>query len=153
MDHAKDFDRRLKRLLDISGTDPEELARRLDVAVPVVNRWLHGLTAPDVYQFQAIAQLFGIPYAWFLDPDGGKPGVDDLAVKLGLSPETVGTLLDLAGDCDMNEDVMAAVDDAICAVLGAVSAVYGELLPLAEKFSRIAEDALALTDTSVKEGQ
>ena len=63
------------------------------------------------------------------------------------------TLLDLAGDCDMNEDVMAAVDDAICAVLGAVSAVYGELLPLAEKFSRIAEDALALTDTSVKEGQ
>ncbi len=74
-------------------------------------------------------------------------------MRLGLSPETVGTLLDLVGECDMNEGVMAAVDDAICAVLGAVCAVYHEMLPLTEQLSRIAGDALALTNASVKEGQ
>ncbi len=147
------FAQRLKSVLSASLVERGELARHLGVSIPTVNRWLNGISTPNAYQFREIAHFFGMPYDWFLEDNGGIPDVDALAVKLGLSPETVGTLLDLAGDCDMNEDVMAAVDDAICAVLGAVSAVYGELLPLAEKFSRIAEDALALTDTSVKEGQ
>lgn len=146
------FDRRLKSVLSASGMERGELARHLGVSVPTVNRWLNGISAPNVYQFREIARCFGLPYDWFLDPDGGKPNADDLAVELGLSPETVETLLDLVED-DMNEDVMAAVDDAICAVLGAVSAAYGELLPLAEKFSHIAADALSLTDTTAKEGQ
>ena len=147
------FDKRLKDVLSASGVERGELARHLGVSVPTVNRWLNGISTPNVYQFREIAYFFGLPYDWFLEDGDGIPGVEYLALKLGLSPETVGTLLDLAGDCDMNEGVMAAVDDAVCTVLSAVSAVYGELLPLAEELSRIAGDALALTDTSTKEGQ
>lgn len=36
-----------------------------------MNRWLNGSTAPDVYQFQSIANYFGMPYEWFL---GGGVG-------------------------------------------------------------------------------
>ena len=147
------FSSRLKSVLSASGVERGELARCLGVSVPTVNRWLNGISTPNVYQFREIAHFFGMPYDWFLGEGNEIPDTDALAVKLGLSPETVESLLELAGEGDMNKGVMAAVDDAICAVLGAVSAVYGEVLPLAENLSRIAGDALALTNTGTKEGQ
>lgn len=143
MEQARKFDSRLKRLLAVSGVERGELAEYLGVSVPVVNRWLNGFSAPDVYQFQAISNCFGVPYAWFLDGDDGFPGAAEVAEKLGLSPETVEALRELAGSG--NEGVLTAVDDAVWAVIGAVCAVYGEVLPLAEQLSRIAGEALALT--------
>ena len=124
------FDRRLKGLLSASGVERGELARHLGVSVPTVNRWLNGISTPNVYQFREIAHFFGMPYDWFLEDNGGIPDVDDLAVKLGLSPETVEALLELANS--ESEDVLTAVDDAVCAVIGAVNAVYGDLLDIAD---------------------
>ena len=80
------FDRRLKQLLSISGVERGELARHLGVSVPTVNRWINGISTPNVYQFREIAHFFGMPYDWFLEDNGGIPDTDDLAVKLGLSP-------------------------------------------------------------------
>jgi transcriptional regulator with XRE-family HTH domain len=142
MEQARKFDSRLKRLLAVSGVERGELAEYLGVSVPVVNRWLNGFSAPDVYQFQAISNCFGVPYAWFLDGDDGFPGAAEVAEKLGLSPETVEALRELAGS--EREGILAAVDDAIRAVIGAACAAYGEALPLAERFSHIAKEALAL---------
>ena len=142
MEKTKKFDQCLKNLLTVSGTGRDELARAVGVSVPVVNRWLNGASAPDVYQFRAIANYFGMPYDWFLEDNGGIPDTDDLAVKLGLSPDTVEALRELAGSGQ--EGVLAAVDDAVHAVFGAACAAYGEVLPLAEQFSHIAEEALAL---------
>ena len=144
MNQSKDkFDRRLKHLLSISGVERGELACHLGVSVPVVNRWLNGSSAPDVYQFQSIANYFGMPYEWFLEVGDGFPSAEKLAARLGLSEETVEALRELAGSG--NEGVLTAVDDAVWAVIGAVCAVYGEVLPLAEQLSRIAGEALALT--------
>ena len=69
--------------------------------------------------------------------------LQELTARLGLSEETVEALRELAGSG--NEGVLTAVDDAVWAVIGAVCAVYGEVLPLAEQLSRIAGEALALT--------
>ena len=123
------FDRRLRGLLSASGVERGELARHLGVSVPTVNRWLNGISTPNVYQFRAIAHLFGLPYEWFTEDEGGIPNVDDLAVKLGLSPETVEALLELAGS--ESEEVLTAVDDAVCAVIATINAVYGDLLAIA----------------------
>lgn len=142
MENIKNFDQRLKSLLTISGAGREELARAAGVSVPVVNRWLNGSSAPDVYQFQVIANYFGLPYGWFLDGDDGFPGAVEAGEKLGLSPDTVEALRELAGSGQ--EGVLAAVDDAVHAVIGAACAAYGEVLPLTEQFSHIAEAALAL---------
>ena len=143
MENIKKFDQRLKNLLTVSGMDREELARAAGVSVPVVNRWLNGSSAPDVYQFQSIANYFGMPYEWFLEVGDGFPSAEELVARLGLSEETVEALRELAGSG--NEGVLTAVDDAVWAVIGAVCAVYGEVLPLAEQLSRIAGEALALT--------
>lgn len=124
------FDRRLRGLLSASGVERGELARHLGVSVPTVNRWLNGISTPNAYQFRAIAHYFGMPYDWFLEADGGVPNADDLAVKLGLSPETVEALLELAGS--ESEEVLTAVDDAVCAVISTINAVYGDLLAIAE---------------------
>ncbi len=142
MENIKNFDQRLKSLLTVSGMGREELARAAGVSVPVVNRWLNGSSAPDVYQFQAIVNYFGLPYGWFLDGDDGFPGAAEVAIKLGLASDTVEALRELAGSGQ--EGVLAAVDDAVCAVIGAACAAYGEVLPLAGQFSHIAEEALAL---------
>ena len=142
MEKTKKFDQCLKNLLTVSGTGRDELARAAGVSVPVVNRWLNGASAPDVYQFRAIANYFGMPYGWFLDGDDDFPGAEEVAEKLGLSPDTVEALRELAGSGQ--EGVLAAVDDAVCAVIGAACAAYGEVLPLTEQFSHIAEEALAL---------
>ena len=123
------FDRRLRGLLSASGVERGELARHLGVSVPTVNRWLNGISTPNAYQFRAIAHYFGMPYDWFLEADGGVPNADDLAVKLGLSPETVEALLELAGS--ESEEVLTAVDDAVCAVIATINAVYGDLLAIA----------------------
>ena len=123
------FDRRLRGLLSASGVERGELARHLGVSVPTVNRWLNGISTPNVYQFRAIAHFFGLPYEWFTEDEGGIPNVDDLAVKLGLSPETVEALLELAGS--ESEEVLTAVDDAVCAVVATINAVYDDLLAIA----------------------
>ena len=83
-----------------------------------------------------------MPYGWFLDGDDDFPGAEEVAEKLGLSPDTVEALRELAGSGQ--EGVLAAVDDAVHAVIGAACAAYGEVLPLTEQFSHIAEAALAL---------
>lgn len=124
------FDRRLKAILSASGVERGELARHLGVSVPTVNRWLNGISTPNAYQLREIAHYFGMPYDWFLEADGGVPNADDLAVKLGLSPETVEALLELAGS--ESEEVQTAVDDAVCAVISTINAVYGDLLAIAE---------------------
>ena len=124
------FDRRLKAILSASGVERGELARHLGVSVPTVNRWLNGISTPNAYQLREIAHYFGMPYDWFLEDGGGIPNADDLAVKLGLSPETVEALLELAGS--ESEEVLTAVDDAVCAVISTINAVYGDLLAIAE---------------------
>ena len=124
------FDRRLRGLLSASGVERGELARHLGVSVPTVNRWLNGISTPNAYQLREIAHYFGMPYDWFLEDGGGVPNADDLAVKLGLSPETVEALLELAGS--ESEEVLTAVDDAVCAVISTINAVYGDLLAIAE---------------------
>ena len=124
------FDRRLKGLLSASGVERGELARHLDVSVPTVNRWLNGISTPNAYQFREITRFFGLSYDWFLEDRGGTPDVDDLAVKLGLSPEAVEALMELAGS--ESEEVLTAVDDAVCAVIGTINAVYDDLLRVAD---------------------
>ena len=124
------FDRRLKAILSASGVERGELACHLDVSVPTVNRWLNGISTPNAYQFREIAHYFGMPYDWFLEDEGGIPNADDLAVKLGLSPETVEALLELAGS--ESEEVLTAVDDAVCAVIATINAVYDDLLRVAD---------------------
>ena len=123
------FDRRLRGLLSASGVERGELARHLGVSVPTVNRWLNGISTPNAYQLREITHYFGMPYDWFLEADGGVPNADDLAVKLGLSPETVEALLELAGS--ESEEVLTAVDDAVCAVISTINAVYDDLLAIA----------------------
>ena len=124
------FDKRLKDVLSASGVERGELARHLGVSVPTVNRWLNGISTPNVYQFREIAYFFGLPYDWFLEDEGSIPNVDDLALKLGLSPETVEALLELAGA--ESPEVLTAVDDAVCAVIETISAVYDDLLRVAD---------------------
>ena len=130
MRNDKKFAHRLRGMLDICGVSREELAGRLGVPVPVVNRWLFGYTAPDVYQFQTIARFFGVSYDWLLDGGDGFPSAEELAVKLGLSPATVEALLELGASED--EGVLTAVDEAVCAVIATVNAVYGDLLHVAD---------------------
>ena len=124
------FDQRLKDVLSASGVERGELARHLGVSVPTVNRWLNGISTPNVYQFREIAYFFGLPYDWFLEDEGSIPDVDVLALKLGLSPETVEALLELAGV--ESPEVLTAVDDAVCAVIATINAVYDDLLRVAD---------------------
>ena len=121
MNNTRKFDRRLRNLLTLSGISSAELAYNLGVAVPVVNRWLNGITAPDVYQFRAVARYFGIPYAWFLDDTVPDPA--ELSALLGLSEDTVKGLLALSDGG--NTDVLDSVDDAIYAMVSAVNAAQG----------------------------
>lgn len=118
MDTPKNFDCRLQHLLNLGGVTREELACHLGVAVPVVNRWLNGITAPDVYQFRALARYFGVPYEWLLDDNA--PGTAELAARLGLSEDTMEGLLALADS--RNADVLDSLDDAIYAMVSAVNA-------------------------------
>ena len=120
------FDRRLKAILSASGVERGELARHLGVSMPTVNRWLNGISTPNVYQLRAIAHYFGMPYDWFLEADGGIPNVDDLAVRLGLSPGTVEALLELVSEGG-NEAVLEAVDNTVCAALAVVDSVFEDL--------------------------
>ena len=123
------FDRRLQHLLSISGVERGELARHLGVSVPTVSRWINGISTPNVYQFREIAHFFGMPYDWFLEDGGGIPNIEGLAAKLGLSPDTVEALLELAEA--ESPEVLTAVDDAVCAVIATISAVYDDLLRVA----------------------
>ena len=130
MSKTKKFDKRLKNLLTVSGVGREELARHMDVPVPVVNRWLNGTSAPDVYQFQGIARFFGMPYEWFLDGGDDSPSTEELAALLGLSEDTVEELMSLAET--ESDELLGAVDDAVHGVISAVNAVYEDLLSVAE---------------------
>ena len=126
MNMSFNFHVRLKEILCASGVERGELARHLGVSVPMVNRWLNGTSTPNVYQFREIAHFFGMPYGWFLEDNSGIPDVDDLAERLGLSPETVETLMDMV-DEGGNDAALEAVDNAVCAVLGIIDGVFEDL--------------------------
>lgn len=128
--NANFFDSRLKSALAASGVERGELARYLGVPVPTVNRWLNGISTPNAYQFREITRFFGLSYDWFLEDSGDTYDADDLAVRLGLSPEAVEALMELAGS--ESEEVLTAVDDAVCAVIGTINAVYDDLLRVAD---------------------
>lgn len=113
------FNRNLRSLLTISGTDAAELAQALQVGLPEINRWLNGSAAPDVYQLQEIADHFGMPCSYFFESGQSLPNVPEAAEWLGLSEETVETLLTMAES--EPEEVMDALDDAIYAMAVAVS--------------------------------
>jgi len=123
---ATGFDRRLRYLLAISGISREELARRLDVSVPVVSRWISGVSLPDVYQFRAISQFFAMPYEWFLEDAGGVPNTEELAALLGLREGTIAALLDMVSEGG-NEAALEAVDDTLRAALGIIDGVFEDL--------------------------
>ena len=127
MESTKNFDQRLRDLLIISGVRREDLACHLGVSVPVVNRWLNGSSVPDVYQFQSIANYFGLPYEWFLEVGDGFPSAEKLAARLGLSEETVVELLALTAEDYDNTSVLEAVDAAIRAVLAVIDGVHEDL--------------------------
>lgn len=135
MDDRRQFGERLGKMLATSGVRREDLARRLDVAVPVINRWLNGIAAPDVYQFQAIARFFGKPYGWFLDGGDGFPGTEELAIRLGLSEETVAELLALTAEDYDNASVLTAVDAAVRAVLAVIDGVHEDLCRCADQYA------------------
>ena len=130
--NANIFDSRLKNVLSANLVDRGELARHLGVSVPTVNRWLNGISTPNVYQFRAIAHFFGLPYEWFTEDEGNIPNVDDLAMKLGLSPEAVGTLLKLVSEGG-NEVTLEAVDNALCAALAVIEGVFVDLERFTDK--------------------
>ena len=113
------FNRNLHNLLTISGTDAAELAQALNVELPEINRWLNGSAAPDVYQLQEIARRFGMPYSYFFESEQSLPNVPEVSAWLGLSEETVETLLVMADS--EPEEVMDALDDAIYAMATAVT--------------------------------
>jgi len=132
MQKVNGFDRRLRFLLAANGMTRNELAHRLGVTVPVVSRWLNGASLPDIYQFRKIARLFGMPYDWFLEDGGGVPDTEELAAKLGLSPETVEALLDMVAEGG-NEAALEAVDNTLCAALAVIDGVFEDLDRYADK--------------------
>lgn len=117
---AKKFDLCLKNLLTISGVTCEELAQHLGVTVPVVRRWMSGVSVPDIYQFREIAHFFGLPYEWLLD-GGSFPDAEELAELLGLNLDTLEGLLLLAET--ENEDILEPLDDAIYAIVSSFQAI------------------------------
>lgn len=119
------FDKRLQYVFTVSGVTRKELADRLGVTVPVVSRWLNGVSVPDINQFREIARFFGMPYEWFLDDGNCFPSTDGLAQKLGLTKATVEAMMCMTDSEDAA--VMSAVEEAIWAVLSAVITVYENL--------------------------
>ena len=61
-----------------------------------------------------------MPYSYFFESEQSLPNVPEVAAWLGLSEETVETLLAMAENGP--EEVMDALDDAIYAMATAVSA-------------------------------
>ncbi len=138
------FTDRLQTALTATGTSREKLAAHLGVSFSTIRRWLNGVCAPDVYQFREIARFFGVSYDWFLEDAGAAPDAEELAVKLGLSPDTVEDLLKMAKT--ESPEVLDALDGAVQSVISAVDAVYDNLL-------RVSEESLldALTNFQTKE--
>lgn len=121
MNYNPYFARRLKGLFTITDMEPEALARYMGVTPHTVRLWENGGLVPDVYQFQKIAAFFGLSYEWFLDGTAGTPDAEKLAVQLGLSGETVETLMELAQT--EPDEVLESLDHAVYALIGAIAAV------------------------------
>ncbi len=118
------FNKRLQVVLAASGVSRETAARSLGVGVPLFSRWLSGTSVPDVYQFQKIAQFFGLPYTWFLGEDGLT--AIEIAGELGLREETVQALMELAET--EGDGVLEAVDRAVASIAAALRASFDDTL-------------------------
>lgn len=117
MKKTNNFRRTLQNLLIISGTNAAELALSLGIGLPVVNRWLNGSAAPDVYQLQKIADWFGMPCSYFFEGEQAH-SVSDIAARLGLREETI-ELLEALSDTEP-EEVLDALDDAVFVLVSAI---------------------------------
>ena len=112
------FGSRLTGLFDTLGYRREDLAKYLDVTVPVVRRWENGVSCPDVNQFRKMTAFFNLPYDWFLDGPGNLPETWELADRLGLSAGTVEQLMELAQN--QPGEVLDALDEAVYSIVSAL---------------------------------
>lgn len=129
MNMKKEFSNRLQTALQASGRSREELACHIGVAVSTISRWVNGIGSPDVYQFREIARFFDVSYEWLLRDENPVPDAAELSAGLGLSPDTVKELVEMAKT--ESPEVMAALDSAIRSLLSTVDAVYSDLLRMA----------------------
>lgn len=125
-----EFTNRLQTALRASGKSREELACCVGVSPSTISRWVNGIGLPDVYQFREIARFFDVSSEWFLRDASPLSDPEEISAKLGLSPDTVGELIEMART--ESPEVMAALDGAIRSLLSAVDAVYSDLLRMAE---------------------
>lgn len=129
MNMKTEFASRLQTALHASGRSRDELARRVGVAPSTVSRWANGISTPDVYQFREIARFFDVSYEWLLRDANPVSDAEELSAGLGLSPDTVKELVEMAKT--ESPEVMAALDSAIRSLLSTVDAVYSDLLRMA----------------------
>jgi transcriptional regulator with XRE-family HTH domain len=65
------FSRNLKRLLDLHGRKPIELARALKVSPSTISGWMTGRIAPQLNRLDAVAKFFEVSYQELLTPLDG----------------------------------------------------------------------------------
>lgn len=100
------FPTRLRSLLEESGISQQELADFVGVKRQTVAQWKDGKTAPDVYNFQKIAEYFKLPYEYLLGESDSKVHENMiLAQTLGLSDQALEKLKRWAGEGDFVQDL------------------------------------------------
>lgn len=60
------FQRRLKRLLAEQNINAIQLADRIGVERKTIYAWYNGTTAPDIYRFNKLCNIFGVSADWLL---------------------------------------------------------------------------------------
>jgi len=87
------FPTRLRNLLDEKGINQQEIADFVGVKRQTIAQWKDGKTVPDIYNFQKMAQFFGVPYEYLLgDTDSRVRENLHLEETLGLSDGAIEAL-------------------------------------------------------------
>lgn len=87
------FPIRLRELIDEKKVSQQEVADYVGVKRQTIAQWKDGKTAPDIYNFQKLAQYFEVPYEYLLGESDSKEKENlYLEEALGLSDEAIQTL-------------------------------------------------------------
>lgn len=115
------FATRLRALYASSLYERLDLARKLGVSVQTILHWEDGDEIPNVNHLRKMADIFTLPYEFFLDelPEDMEDTKEkwQIADMLGLSEGTVERLMQLAKNAP--GEVLDSTDEAIFSLLEA----------------------------------
>lgn len=136
----KPFPKRLRQLMEDTGTTQEELAAAVGVQRQTISKYASGLNTPDIEKFERIADFFNVSFDYLLGRSKSKRHENhDIVEETGLSEAAVERLKAFKALGEVLPAMITPPRNVACQLAPVIPEIVSEMIE-SEHFLELMED-------------